>query len=59
MLTLCINYGKLFGTMIFLIICYERSEYNLFYATDCLIDGWHGRCCAFLFGCWRAVQASD
>ena len=40
-------------------ICYEWSEYNLFYTTDCLIGGWLGRCCASLFGCGRAVQASD
>ena len=64
MSTLCINYGKLFGRMIFsdnfrnIIICYELSKYNLFYATDCLNEGRYGRYCASLFGCWRAVQAS-
>ena len=40
-------------------ICYEWSEYSLFYATDCLIGGWLRRCYASLVGCWWAVQASD
>ena len=42
-----------------IIICYKWSEYNMFYATDCLIGGWLGGCSASIFGFWVAVHASD
>ena len=39
---------------------YNAHNFNLLgMLADCLNDGWYGRCCASLFGCWRAVQASD